>query len=250
MKKSLMIFSAAILVTIGASFISSAASEVKILRVEGQSLSPASEIPDPAPADSITDNGPVEVSPTVMWTSSSVHVRDLPSIDSSILATLERNTPVARLTEIDGWTKISYNNGFAYINSEYLSETEVPAASRYYDLINSLTENEKYLIYQITYAEAGNQKMVGQRAVIEVILNRVMSSRYPNTVEGVLSQKGQFATWKLRNKVKHNQEQITALSLVATEEPVLSADYLMFATKKNKWGKNYVKIQDHWFGTF
>ena len=117
-------------------------------------------------------------------------------------------------------------------------------------MIESLTDDEKYLIYQITFLEAGNQSIDGQRAVIEVILNRVLSDKYPDTVEGVLSQSGQFTTWSCRNCKSHNEEQEDALELVYTEAPVLTLDYLMFSRGKFSWGKNYIKIGNHWFGTF
>ena len=128
--------------------------------------------------------------------------------------------------------------------------TDSEILSPYYDLIESLTDDEKYLIYQITFLEAGNQSIDGQRAVIEVILNRVLSDKYPDTVEGVLSQSGQFTTLICRNCKSHNEEQEDALELVYTEAPVLTLDYLMFSRGKFSWGKNYIKIGNHWFGTF
>ena len=128
--------------------------------------------------------------------------------------------------------------------------TDSEILSPYYDLIESLTDDEKYLIYQITFLEAGNQSIDGQRAVIEVILNRVLSDKYPDTVEGVLSQSGQFTTWSCRTCKSHNEEQEDALELVYTEAPVLTLDYLMFSRGKFSWGKNYIKIGNHWFGTF
>lgn len=129
-------------------------------------------------------------------------------------------------------------------------EEEIQELSIYKDLVDNLSEREKYLIYQITYAEAGNQEIEGQRAVIEVILNRVLSDRFPNTVEEVLCQSGQFVTWKLRNSVEHNETQETALELVGNEESILSSDYVFFSLGKFSWAKNYIKIQDHWFGTY
>lgn len=46
--------------------------------------------------------------------------------------------------------------------------------SIYADKIDELEDYEKVLICQITFREAGNQSIEGKRAVIEVILNRVM----------------------------------------------------------------------------
>ena len=48
------------------------------------------------------------------------------------------------------------------------------------------------LLAAIIYCEAGNQPYEGQIAVGAVIMNRVKSSAYPNTIEGVIYQSGQF----------------------------------------------------------
>ena len=184
------------------------------------------------------------------WTNASVNVRKEPNTDSEVLATLKYNTVVSYVKTTNEWSQVQYNNEIAYIKTEYISETENPSLSPYVELIDSFTEDEKYLIYQIDFAEAGNQTMDGQRAVIEVILNRVLSDEFPNTVEDVLSQSGQFSTWRLRNSVTHNEQQEEALRLVYTEAPVLNTNYIMFSVGKNSYGRNYVKIDDQWFGTF
>ena len=184
------------------------------------------------------------------WTNASVNLRAEPNTDSEILTTLKYNSCISYTQENDEWVKVEYEDSFAYLKEEYISDTENEPLSPYYELIANLTDNEKYLIYQITYLEAGNQSMEGQRAVIEVILNRVLSDKYPDTVEGVLSQSGQFVTWKNRNAKSHNEEQEEALELVFTEQPVLTLDYMMFSMGQFSWGRNYVKIGDHWFGTF
>lgn len=184
------------------------------------------------------------------WTNAKVNVRTEPNTDSEILTTFKYNTVVEYTNVNEEWVKIKYEDDFAYLNNKYISDTECAPLSPYVDLIDTLTDNEKYLIYQITFLEAGNQSMEGQRTVVEVILNRVLSDKYPDTVEGVLSQSGQFTTWPYRNSKSHNEEQEEAFQLVYEEEPILTLDYLMFSRGKFSWGKNYIKIGDHWFGTF
>lgn len=48
------------------------------------------------------------------------------------------------------------------------------------------------LLASIIYCEAGNQPYEGQVAVGAVVMNRVNSGAYPNTIEGVIYQSGQF----------------------------------------------------------
>lgn len=56
----------------------------------------------------------------------------------------------------------------------------------------SLSEYEIMMLATIIYCEAGNQGTEGQLAVGYVIMNRIRSSRFPNTLEGVLRQSKQF----------------------------------------------------------
>lgn len=113
----------------------------------------------------------------------------------------------------------------------------------------SVSEYEGDLLERILWAEANDQSFDGQKAVVEVIFNRLRSPEWPNTVEGVLSQKGQFATWKSRNKVRPTEVQSDVISEVLREtETVIPADYVYFSTKKHGWMHDCFKIEDHWFG--
>lgn len=47
----------------------------------------------------------------------------------------------------------------------------------------------------ITLAEAGNQSVYGKQLVIDVILNRVQSDEFPDTIPEVIEQPGQFAAY-------------------------------------------------------
>lgn len=132
---------------------------------------------------------------------------------------------------------------------EQLLKEQAELKNPYRKIIENFTEDDKKLIYNITFAEAGNQDIAGQRAVIEVILNRILSDKFPNTLTGVLSASGQFSTWRVRNRVNSNTEQKIALNQVYEEEPILeTVDYVYFSRGRNSYATNHVKIQDHWFG--
>ena len=49
------------------------------------------------------------------------------------------------------------------------------------------------LMSAIIYSEAGNQSYAGKKAVGIVIMNRVKSKQFPNSVKGVVYQRGQFS---------------------------------------------------------
>lgn len=53
--------------------------------------------------------------------------------------------------------------------------------------------NDRYLLANLIYCEAGGESYEGQLAVGAVVINRVLSSCYPDTVSGVIYQKSQFS---------------------------------------------------------
>lgn len=73
-------------------------------------------------------------------------------------------------------------------------------APKYYmeaedDLYLGYSEEDIDLLAACVYFEAGNQSMEGKRLVVDVILNRCESDRFPDSIRGVLSAPGQFVTY-------------------------------------------------------
>lgn len=69
------------------------------------------------------------------------------------------------------------------------------AASGQWRNISEVTfaEGDRYLLANLIYCEAGGEPYAGQVAVGAVVINRVLSSRFPDTVVGVIYQKRQFS---------------------------------------------------------
>ena len=59
--------------------------------------------------------------------------------------------------------------------------------------LEGYTQSDLTLMAAIIQAEADNQSYEGKLAVGSVVMNRVKSSKFPNTVSGVIYQKNQFA---------------------------------------------------------
>ena len=57
----------------------------------------------------------------------------------------------------------------------------------------SFADGDRALLAAIIYCEAGGEPYEGKVAVGAVVINRVLSSRYPDTVVGVIYQKSQFS---------------------------------------------------------
>ena len=91
----------------------------------------------------------------------------------------------------------------------------------------------------------------GQKAVIEVVFNRVLSPDWPDTVKDVIYQKGQFATVKyLKHPYnlpgEHEDDAISAV-LRETETVLPSTEYVYFDTRGIN-GRKHVRINHHVFG--
>lgn len=115
-------------------------------------------------------------------------------------------------------------------------------------------EEEKFyddmaLLAQLAEAEAGNQDEYGMRLVCDVVLNRVKSPEFPDTIEEVIYQPGQFsciydenferAGWNI------SETAFRAAELEMTGER-LDEGIIFFATRRVN-GKNHWKHMDHWF---
>ena len=94
-------------------------------------------------------------------------------------------------------------------------------------------------------AEAGNQSYTGKLGVGTVIMNRVFSSQFPNTVQGLITQNMQFASYR-SGKVQYYMEHGPSSSCVQAAQEVLNGarigDYLFFMTKKYA---DYYRIADY-----
>lgn len=126
---------------------------------------------------------------------------------------------------------------------------EVPVRSEnnaYYKGI-TLTDEQMLMVCKEVCAEAGNQPAVGKRAVIEVFFNRLLSDQWPDTIEGVLTQKGQF-TGTSHISDEWAMEQVEHVEAVLNEETtILGGNCVYFATRKNANGTHYIQIGDHYF---
>ena len=57
----------------------------------------------------------------------------------------------------------------------------------------SVAAGDQALLAALIYCEAGGESYEGQLAVGSVVMNRVRSQAYPNSVSGVIYQGGQFS---------------------------------------------------------
>lgn len=109
-----------------------------------------------------------------------------------------------------------------------------------------LTEDEKWFIAKVVWVEARGESREGQQAVAEVILNRMASEKFPNTLSGVVYAAGQFKSAKFLDKAKPYQMQYEAVENALLGPYVLPEDVYYFATTA-KTSKVWGKIDNHVF---
>ncbi len=77
---------------------------------------------------------------------------------------------------------------------EELAKSRLAQKSKWRDISEvTFEEGDRKLMANIIYCEAGGEPYSGQVAVGAVVINRVLSSIYPNTVVGVVYQNKQFS---------------------------------------------------------
>ena len=118
------------------------------------------------------------------------------------------------------------------------------------DIEEEIKYGDMELVAQLIQAEAGNQDLKGKRLVADVVYNRVRDPKFPNTVEEVIFQSGQFSVIKNGSFEKAGWK-IDEDSFKASEmeyDTQLNSGILYFNNNKKVRGKNIFKYGGHWFG--
>ena len=102
------------------------------------------------------------------------------------------------------------------------------------DTTIQLSQEDAVRLMKIAWSEAGNQSISGQKKVMEVIWNRVNSENFPNTIEEVIAQDGQFESYQNGTYAKAEPTVETHLALAEFEKNRdLNTDIVGFETVTN-----------------
>lgn len=100
----------------------------------------------------------------------------------------------------------SINNLQKRINELETENSSLEAVQK--NIINSVgyipNHSERLLLEKIVECEAGGESLEGKIAVANVVLNRIKSNKFPNTISGVIYQPNQFepvSTGVINNKI-------------------------------------------------
>ena len=148
-------------------------------------------------------------------TADGLKVRDEASTDSPVIDLIGHGEQIEVGEEEDGWLQIIYSDGeMDYVSADYVevsynygeaktmeqieaeeaarrAEEEKAKRTKNLGAIAASTD-EVTLLAALIQSESGNQPYEGQLGVGAVVMNRVRSGSYPNTIQGVISAPGQF----------------------------------------------------------
>lgn len=148
-----------------------------------------------------------------------LRVRSDASEDASVLAAVSIGmsfTVDYDAEAVDGWVAVEYKGETGYVSAEYVTTdlalgegvtieeeqaklakeaeeaAQVSSSGTVQTASVSASVDDVTLLAALIQCEAGNECYEGQLAVGAVVMNRVKSGAYPNSISGVIYQSGQF----------------------------------------------------------
>lgn len=176
---------------------------------------------------------------------------------------------VGHIRSVKNWEKVESEWVKEQIEADRAYEAEVAAERERWEQmeqagsipVTDLTEEdikemdywgELELLAAVVEAEAGNQDMIGKRLVVDVVLNRVDSPLFPDTIMEVLEQPGQFTTmWNgaVEDAGYHmQQDDYDAVMMEVTGKRLDYDIYFFTAGEYNDSCKPAYIHGDHYFG--
>ena len=117
-----------------------------------------------------------------------------------------------------------------------------------------MTDAEKKMLMKVAQAEAGNQGIDGMWLVMSVVMNRVGSRSFPDSIEEVIFQKGAFSSvtdGRYEEQVILSYEVTEALGMILDGE--VAESIVAFEVKDSdvleKWFEYAFTFRDHNFYT-
>lgn len=149
-----------------------------------------------------------EIEKKTFYLTSNVNLRKGPGTSFSKIVTLKKNTAVTAFVKVsNGWYKVEANGYTGYLIDDYLTtkkpvvtttttqkvEITLPEATEPGDTpVINYTEEELEMFYYVVEGEVGGCSEASKLAVANVIINRVKSPRFANSLKGVMTAKSQF----------------------------------------------------------
>lgn len=200
------------------------------------SLIPAKEIKAEVTKEDFEAKLPYVNDITIRYTSTPVNIRTEPNTNSEILDTSLVNTAFEIVLDIDGWAMITTEDGYAYMKSDWFVDSP----------IKLYTDKDLYIMAHLLAGECQCYPDLEQKYVGSVALNRIKSNEFPNTLEEVVFQKGQYAcTWD-GNYYREPTERNWANAKWLLENGSILPEHVVFQSG-GRQGNVYLKTKYHYY---
>ncbi len=146
-----------------------------------------------------------------------LRVRKEASLESGVLGLLANGEAIEAIAEEGDWVKVSYEGSTGYVSADYVNvvfdidtaesmaeieareaaakaqaEAEAQAKRNAQKEAVLASASEVEILAALIQCEAGGESYEGQVAVGSVVMNRVRSAGYPNSISEVIYASGQF----------------------------------------------------------
>lgn len=142
-----------------------------------------------------------------------LRIRKEAAEDAKVLDLAEKGDTYVVVSQPEGWVEIKLKDSTGFVSAEYVSvafqleeaktieeiraaeekaRKEAEAKKRKEAEEKAKNSSDVALLAALVQLEAGGEVYEGKLAVASVVMNRVRSPRYPNTVRGVIYAPGQF----------------------------------------------------------
>ncbi len=148
--------------------------------------------------------------------------------------------PVSSLTKLIG-AELKINEDASSVQIKYRAGSPVPSASDVYN------QYDLYWLSRVIYSEAGTQPLEGMIGVGNVVLNRVASPRFPNSVYEVVFQKNQFSVVDCGMIYREPDERSIIAAKLCLEGADSVGDSLYFINPKlcnGSWFRNNLTFRE------
>ena len=159
-----------------------------------------------------------------------------PDESSLVLGYSMVNTSFDVTEEVDGWSTVITFDGNAYIKSEALSISP-----------RTYTDEELYILAHVLAGECQSCPDQEQLYVGSVVLNRVVHPSFPNTIEGVVFQKGQYACTRDGNYYREPTERNWANAKTLLENGSVLPPNVIWQSGGRQGKGVYVKTKWHYY---
>ena len=196
-----------------------------------------------------------------------VRVRKEPDPDAEVCGLLAYEDSVEFIETVDDqWISVDFGDDIGYVNSDYINVAFHIDEGETMDVIRirereeaerkrkanrgavAADADELRLLGALIYCEAGNQSYEGMVGVGAVVMNRVKSGAYPNTIHSVIYASGQFTPAMTGKVARVYEGNVPELCMQAAQAAINGETTVGDATHFRRAGKRegYI-LGDHVF---